>query len=262
MRVTAIMNLKGGTGKTITAINVGAIMAREWAQRVLLADADSQANLTEFVTDGLLPDGISLGGMTDLLQKGEAFPVATNLKNVQLLHADETLMGLDISTAQNGKSNPMALAEWLGTKEVQDRYDRCVIDCPPAFSAAAMAALIAADEVVIPVKLDAFGIRGVSNLVEQIRNMRSINPDLEIAGVLPTMYYSTHEQKEALDLLRGRLARMYIRTFHAIRRSVKVDDSTFAQYPLIVSSPKSKATHDYKLLVRDLMTEGGEDDGV
>ena len=70
------MNLKGGTGKTITAINVGAIMAREWAQRVLLADADSQANLTEFVTDGLLPDGISLGGMTDLLQKTGASSTA------------------------------------------------------------------------------------------------------------------------------------------------------------------------------------------
>lgn len=251
------MNLKGGTGKTVTAINTAAIMAREWAQRVLLADADSQANLTEFVTDGRLPDGISLAGMTDLLQHGVAFPVATNLKNVQLLHADETLMGLDISTAQNGKSNPMALAEWLGTKEVQERYDRCVIDCPPAFSAAAMAALIAADEVVIPVKLDAFGIRGVSNLVEQIRNMRSINPDLEIAGVLPTMAYPSDEQHKALSQLRQTLAIPGIRVFHPIRRSTKVDEMTFAQEPLIKSSPKSKATYDYKVFVHKLM-EGGE----
>lgn len=256
MRTTAIMNLKGGTGKTVTAINTAAIMARDHAQRVLLIDADSQANLTEFVCPAM-PDGVTPGGVTDLLTGKHPFPIPTAIPNVSILHADEKLMALDVTSAQTGKSNPMALAEWLGRREIESRYDRVLIDCPPAFSAAAMAALIAADEVVIPLKLDAFGVRGLANLLEQIRNMRQINLDLEIAGVLPTMAYPSDEQHKALSQLRQTLAIPGIRVFHPIRRSTKVDEMTFAQEPLIKSSPKSKATYDYKVFVHKLM-EGGE----
>ena len=152
MRTTAIMNLKGGTAKTVTAINMAAILARDYAQRVLLVDADSQANLTEFVTEGL-PDGISLGGFSDLLRGTEAFPMPTKMQNVKILAADATLMELDVTATTTGLAHPMALADFLDT--VEDRFDWCVIDCPPAFSAGALAALAAADEVVIPMKLDA-----------------------------------------------------------------------------------------------------------
>ena len=240
------MNLKGGTAKTVTAINTAAILARDHAQRILLVDADSQANLTEFVSNGL-PDGLSIGGFADLLRGQPAYP----------LPADETLMALDVSAASSGAAKALALADWLET--VEDRFDWCIVDCPPAFSAGAMAALAAADEVVIPMKLDAFGIRGMANLLEQIRNMRKVNRDLEVAGVLPTMYYADPTQAEAKQKLRMSLTAARIRMFHHIRRSTRVDDMTFAQSPLIVSSPKSKATHDYKVFARDLMdlAEGG-----
>ena len=261
MRTTAIMNLKGGTGKTVTAINLAAILARDYAQRVLLVDADSQANLTEFVTDYL--DNVMTGGFADLLSGRHAVTWVTKMRNVKLLAADETLMALDVSAAGNGTADPMALAEFLNQNE--DKFDWCIIDCPPAFSAAAMAALIAANEVVIPMKLDAFGIRGMRNLLEQIRNMRKINEDLELAGVLPTMFYPDPKQKAVEDDLREGLRKARIRTFHHIRRSTKVDEMTFAQDALIYSSPKSKATLDYKQFVKDLIRigeEGGENDGV
>lgn len=250
------MNLKGGTAKTVTAINTAAILARDHAQRILLVDADSQANLTEFVSNGL-PDGLSIGGFADLLRGQPAYPLPTKMKNVFLLPADETLMALDVSAASSGAAKALALADWLET--VGDRFDWCIVDCPPAFSAGAMAALAAADEVVIPMKLDAFGIRGMANLLEQIRNMRKVNRDLEVAGVLPTMYYADPTQAEAEQKLRMSLTAARIRMFHHIRRSTRVDDMTFAQDPLIVSSPKSKATHDYKVFARDLMelAEGG-----
>lgn len=259
MRVTAIMNLKGGTAKTVTAINMAAILARDYAMRVLLVDADSQANLTEFVTTSL-PDGVTPGGFADLLRGLGAFPLPTKLKDVKILHADESLMELDVTAARTAVANPMALADYLAQRKVSDIYDWVVIDCPPAFSAGAMAALAAADDVVIPMKIDAFGIRGMANLLEQIRNMRRINADLELAGVLPTMFYPMDSQREAEQKLKDALVAARIRMFHHIRRSTKVDDMTFAQQPLIYSSPKSVATRDYKLFVRDMVRLAGLDE--
>ena len=259
MRTTAIMNLKGGTGKTLTAINLAAALSVTHRQRVLLVDADSQANLTEFITRSL-PDGITPGGFPDLLRGLDAFPMPTKLDNVHILHADESLMALDVSAVSSGQADLFALANFLQEKENKARFDWAVIDCPPAFSAGAMAALCAADEVVIPMRLDAFGIRGMANLIAQIQNMRKINPDLEIAGVLPTMYDSRDpSQKKALEDLRASLAQAYIRSFHYIRQSKKANESTFAQDPLIWFSPKSAAARDYKIFARDLSSEeGGE----
>ena len=259
MRTMAIMNLKGGTAKTVTAINTAAILAADHAQRVLLIDADSQANLTEFVTNDR-KNSLTIGGTADLLRGTGAVPVPTTIQNVKLLAADETLMALDLTAAGSGAVDPMAMADFLSRDGIADRFDWCIIDCPPAFSASAMAALIAADEVVIPMKLDAFGIRGMANLMEQVRNMRKVNAELTVAGVLPTMFYPNDSQREALQNLRTALKESGVRCFHHIRRSVKVDDMTFAQTPLIYSSPKSGATRDYRLFVRDLlaMQEGGE----
>ena len=259
MRTIAIMNLKGGTAKTVTAINLAAALSSNHRQRVLLVDADSQANLTEFVTRGL-PDGVTPGGFPDLLRGLDAFPMPTKLDNVHLLHADESLMALDVSAVSSGQADLFALANFLQEKEIAGRFDYCVIDCPPAFSAGAMAALCAAYEVVIPMKLDAFGIRGMANLIEQIRNMRRINPDLEVAGVLPTMVWSRDpSQKQALEDLRASLLRANIRCFHYIHLSPRTNESTFKQEPLIFLSPKSAAARDYKIFTRDLTAaEGGE----
>lgn len=258
MRTTAIMNLKGGTGKTVTTINAAAILAELHDQNVLAVDADSQASLTEFLQRGPA-DGLALGGMSDLLRGMRAMARHSNIQGVDLLAADETLMALDISSAGSGAADPMALANWL--KDREDEYDSVLIDCPPAFSAAAMAALIAADDVVIPLKLDAFGIRGLANLMEQIRNMRRVNPDLRIAGVLPTMVYPDETQRKAEEDLRYSLATAGVSCFRHITRSIKMDGSTFAQLPMLKHSPKSKTCYDYKVFVNQLL-EGGEDNGL
>ena len=257
MRTTAIMNLKGGTAKTVTAINLAAVLAHDYAQRVLLVDADSQANLTEFVAGGPV-DGVTPGGLADLLRGLDAFPLPSKIPNVKILHADESLMALDVTAASSGVANPMALAEFLET--VEDKYDWVIVDCPPAFSAGAMAALVAADEVVIPMKLDAFGIRGVANLLEQIRNMRRVNPDLEVAGVLPTMTYPDPTQIDAETKLRDTLAALRIRTFNHIRRSALVDRSTFSQEALITASPKSKTLRDYRIFAKRLIGDYLDDE--
>ena len=106
-----------------------------------------------------------------------------------------------------------------------------------------------ADEVLIPIKLDAFSLRGMTNLLRQVENMRKINPDLKLLGCLPTMWYRSDRTEEAETVLReGGLP-----VFDHIRRTDKVDEMTYAQEPLLVTSPNCAAGVDYRKFVRELM---------
>ena len=125
-------------------------------------------------------------------------------------------------------------------------YDYCLIDCPPAFNAASSAALIAADAVLIPVKLDAFALEGMANLLQQIQNMRRINPQLQVLGVLPVMWYKSESILQAERALRE----SGLRVLPRIRRSDRVDDMTYAQAPLISCSPRSGPCKDYRVLAK------------
>lgn len=254
MRTTAIFNLKGGVAKTITTINLAAVLARDYGQRVLLVDADSQANLTEFVRDPKIPEPPSPHeGLADLL-KGFRVPIReTQMLGVRMLPATDALMDLDVSKAGTGEADIMALAEFC--EQRSKKYDTVLIDCPPAFSAAAMAALIAADDVIIPVKLDAFSVRGLANMLHQVRCMKKVNSGLEIAGVLPTMFYRTKDMENAeLSLKSSGLP-----VFPHISRSASVDRSTFQQRPLVFSSPNCAACRDYRTLARLYLAGTRED---
>jgi len=242
MRTTAILNLKGGVGKTTTVINMAAVLAQGGA-RVLVVDGDCQCNTTNFLSDAL-PEG---GTFSDLLRHGpSAAPerVSTSIEGVTLLPADETLMDLDLTKAEEGKVFLHCLKRGWHLP-AKNTFDFCLIDCPPAFSASTAAALIAADDVIIPIKLDAFSISGMANLFRQIENMRKINPELKISGILPTMYYRSPQASDALAQIR----KAGLPMFRPIRRSGTVDRMTYAGTPLTICSPKSGALHDYRAMV-------------
>ena len=243
MRTTAILNLKGGVAKTVTAVNMAAILAEDYGKRVLVMDADSQCNTTEFF-GGAPKDAPSFA---DMLRKNDVGQIvrATEIHNVWLLPADDSLMDLDLSSVKSRQTDVGCLDRFLRTSSQATGFDFVLIDCPPAFNAASAAALVAADDVVIPIKLDAFSLRGMANLMRQIRNMQKINPALRLAGLLPTMIYKSDSIKEALAALHQSSMNVY----PPIRRSNKADDSTFAQEPLIWSSPKSAACIDYRRFV-------------
>lgn len=255
IRTTAIVNLKGGVAKTTTVINMAAILAKEHGSRVLVIDADSQCNTTEFF--GGDPNR---GNLAWILHTANEFPdpgeysVAlvqqTDFEGINLLAGSEVLMDLDLSKVEQGVVNCNVLRYLV--EEVKNKYDHILIDCPPAFNAASAAALVAADDVVIPIKLDAFSLRGMANLMRQIKNMRRINPRLRVAGVLPTMWYRDELIQDAEAQLRA--AGLHI--FHHIRRSDKVDYMTFYRTPLQVCSPNSGAGVDYRKFVAEYM--GGE----
>ena len=256
MRTAVILNLKGGVAKTATAVNVAAILASDYKQRVLLIDADSQCNSTEFY--GGDP---AKGNLAELLRSGSQEDAAwgiqsTRFTGVDLLAGDESLMDLDLTKVELQDVRATVLRDMVQSLDKMSLYDWVLVDCPPAFNAASAAALIAADEVIIPIKLDAFSLRGMANLMRQIANMRQINPKLRLGGLLPTMWYRSENIQRAEETLRASGLPVYPH----IRRTNKVDDMTFAQEPLLISSPKSAAGKDYRTFVRTLM-EGGAVNG-
>ena len=165
MRTIAIINLKGGTAKTTTTVNLAAEL-RHRGKRVLCIDADPQHNLTDFL--GASAEGTTI---TDLL----AGRVCEAEIAVQRLGAgfgcvpsDLSLCEIDIEAIQKGIS--LRTVRDL-CEAVADDFDVCLIDCPPSFTAASIAALVAADEVILPVTVDAFAIGGAQEIVQQVENL-------------------------------------------------------------------------------------------
>ena len=254
MKTTAILNLKGGVAKTTTAINLAAVLAKYSGKRVLLVDADTQCNLTEFC--GVDPEKTA-ASLVDVIQCGKTanpdFVIQkSSIDGVDIIPASDELMGLDVTAMKYGAGKPEAIREFL--QLVRDRYDFCLIDCPPAFNASGLAALVAADNVLIPIKLDAFSLRGMGNLMRQISNMRKINPRLKLSGVLPTMWYRDAQMQDAEKML----ADAGLTVFPHIRRSDKVDRMTWQQRPLLATSPNSAAGVDYRRFVKAYMRGGKE----
>ena len=259
MKTTAIVNLKGGVAKSTTVINMAAILAKKHGKKVLIIDADSQCNTTEFFgadpNVGKLADVLRESGHYEDPGKFAAIHIQpTSFPGIDILAGDDALMDLDLSKVEQGAVNSNVLRYLVN--EVAGDYDHAFIDCPPAFNAASAAALIAADDVIIPIKLDAFSLRGMGNLMRQIKNMRRINPRLVLAGVLPTMWYKDEKITEA----EAQLKQAGLRVFHHIRRSDKVDRMTFQQEPLLVSSPNSAAGVDYRKFVKEFV--GGSKNGL
>ena len=255
IRVTAILNLKGGVGKTTTVINMAYVLAKIHGKRVLVLDADSQCNTTEFFgawsDDANMATLLRMPHLNDF--PGGIFGVRrTAFDNIDILPASDELMELDLSKVEQGTANANALRELV--KTASNDYDYVLIDCPPAFNAASAAALIAANDVIIPIKLDAFSLRGMTNLLRQIQLMRKINPHLSLVGCLPTMWYAAPEIVAAERQLRG----AQLPVLHRIRRSDKVDAMTFAQEPLCVFSPRSAPAVDYRKFVAEEYLGGGD----
>lgn len=270
MRTIAVVNLKGGVAKTATVINVAAVLAKDYKQSVLVIDADSQCNTTEFFggdpTQGNLAQLLRYTkDSTEAFLFPEELAMAaiqeSSFDGVDIICGSDSLMDLDLSKVEGQEVNVTILRDLKRyllalSDENEDCYDWVLVDCPPAFNAASAAALLMADEVLTPIKLDAFSLRGMTNLLRQIDNMRRINPALKLLGCLPTMWYKSPRTEEAERVLRE----SGLPVFSHIRRTDKVDEMTFAQEPLLVSSPRSAAGVDYRKFVRDLM-KGERDHG-
>ena len=230
MKTIAIVNLKGGVGKTVTAVNVAAILATEYGQRVLLIDADPQANATQ----SLLPPG-EYNTLAGLLTIPDAYSADllyhSSIRGLDVLPADDELRNLDVDLLQGERPNLRAIRYLRDAVAEEDAYDCIVIDCPPALSP-----------------------RGMNELTAQIDRLRSIYPDVHVAGCLPTMWYRSDTVEQGERLLQEQ-APVHVFASH-IRRSPKVDESTWTGEPVVSWSPRSAAAQDYRAFVTEFLGEG------
>lgn len=259
MRTIAIMNLKGGVGKTVTALNLADVLRRA-GRRVVLVDCDGQANLTEFCLPASAVEELERGGVTvtDLLM-GDAEPLWNDnvipLGSdglVSLLPADSSLYALDIAAIKAGQSVSIKAFEDFRDAAAEDGVDYMIFDCPPGFTAASVAALNAADGVVVVTKVDGFSLRGVAKLRAQLHSMACAGRG-RIDGVLITQWRRSNVVREGEAVLRAAAGLKVFDT--VIRWSSPVDGSTMAQQPLDEYSPRSNAAQDYRLWVREYLGE-------
>jgi len=254
MEVYSIVNLKGGVGKTVTACNLAAILGAYHGLRVLLIDADAQANASAFF--GCNEAGSTLG---DVLEGRCAywpeFILETEQQNVSVLPADISLLEQDIASVRNGGGAGLgALLELLDAVETDDAFDAVIFDCPPAFSAASVAAIACSDAVIIPTKIDAWSIGGVEEITRQVEGIRRQIKPIRLAGVLVTMYHSAEVQRQGEELLRAKGLPVYETV---IRRTDKVDEATFARQPLFRWSRTSAAGRDYMAWANEFVKKEG-----
>ncbi len=182
MKITAFANQKGGVGKTTSAVNIAADLG-VLGKKTLLVDCDPQGNASTAVGaedsdstayDVLLADA----NPRDAIQH-------TKFKNLDILPSDMNLAAADIALADQGKRE-YKLRDAL--KKLTE-YDHIIIDCPPSLSLITLNALTAADYIVVPMQCEYFALEGLSQLIFTIKQVRRLyNPDLELLGVLLTMY--------------------------------------------------------------------------
>lgn len=249
MRTIAIANFKGGTGKTVTACNLAALLARE-GKGVLLIDADPQHNSTDFFMDyqGELTLTEVLEGSAETVWSDNV--AGTAFDRLLLLPADMGLLRLDLAALLNGSEvNDKRLFDFLSAVREDGETDFVLIDCPPSFTAASVAAFVCCDEVILPTRADAFSRAGAMELVEQIRSLKRYHVEPRFRMLL-TMSDRTRLSRQSEEHLRRAGLEMF-RT--VIRSSVVVGESTYARLPLYEYAPRSIAARDYEELVKEVL---------
>lgn len=257
MRTIAIMNNKGGVGKTVTAINLADILAREHGKRVVLGDCDGQCNLTQFFKpDFDAEKDASLETLMSGLASCYDEVLLPLTDKISLIPASDALYEMDISALDGRQERTVDLRCLMDVRDnlVEDEAaDFFLLDCPPGFTASSVAALFAADEVVIPVTIDGFSVRGMAALLRQLASMRRANWRLKRAAVLITQYHNVDVVTSGEMLLRS-VPGIDVYT-QVIRRTDKIPESTIDCSPIWRYSPGSAAARDYRAWVRELLGE-------
>ena len=251
-RVLAVVNQKGGVGKTTTSINLAAALAQA-GRRVLLVDLDPQGNAT-------MGSGIDkrtavrtvyhvLLGLSDL----PGARVRLERGGFDLLPANRDLAGAEIElVGLEGRETRLKRA----LESVADEYDFALIDCPPSLSLLTVNALTAAQRVLIPMQCEYYALEGLSDLVGTIKRVRAnLNPELEIAGLLRTMYdprntLSLHVSQQLDAHFKDKVYRTLV------PRNVRLAEAPSYGVPAVLWDAASKGAQAYLALADEILAQG------
>jgi chromosome partitioning protein len=247
-RIIAIANQKGGVGKTTTAINLGASLAMN-NREVLIVDFDPQVN----ASSGLgLPENMEPGISQLLLGENELSEIlrSTEVEGLMIVPGSRSLSGLEIELA-TAEYREFLLREAL--EDCTGAFDFVLIDCPPSLGLLTINALVAADEVMVTLQSEYYALEGLSHLMETVRNVKRLwNPELGINGVVLTMFdkrliLSRDVEEEVRDFLGSRLYDTYI------PRNVKLSEAPSYGKPVLLYDARSKGAVSYLNLAKEVI---------
>jgi chromosome partitioning protein len=252
-RIIAVVNQKGGVGKTTTSVNLAAALARA-GQRVLLVDLDPQGNAT--MGSGIDKRAAARTVYHVLLGLGEVASIRLRAERsgYDLLPANRELAGAEIELVEL-QNREGRLKSALGT--IEGEYDFVFIDCPPSLSLLTLNGLVAAQSVLIPMQCEYYALEGLSDLVATVKRVReNLNPKLEIAGLLRTMFDARNTlAQQVSDQLEAHFGDKVYRS--VVPRNVRLAEAPSYGTPAVLWDPESKGAQAYLALAGEVLERVG-----
>ena len=253
-RIITITNQKGGVGKTTTAINLSACLA-EAGQRVLLVDFDPQGNASSGL--GLEGEDFDRSVYDMLIEEApiEECIIKDIQKDLDILPSDMNLAGAEIEF-QEVEEKEKLLKGCLD--QIRDHYDFIIIDCPPSLNILTINALTAADTVLVPIQCEYYALEGLNQVLKTVDLVkRKLNPQLEMEGVVFTMYDArTNLSLEVVESVKNNLNRTIYKTI--IPRNVRLAEAPSHGLSINLYDSRSTGAESYRMLAAEVMSRGEE----
>jgi chromosome partitioning protein len=255
--IIAIANQKGGVGKTTTAVNLAASLAKK-GKKVLLVDADPQTNATTSLGFNRNDYEYNVYHVMIGIKKVSEVILPSKIKNLDMLPANIGLVGIEKEFYDSRKKNKELFLK-KALKPVVKKYNYIIIDSPPALGPITINALGAADSVIIPIQCEFFALEGLAQLLNTINLLKkSINPKLMIRGFLPTMYSGQNNLSRQVleDLSHHFKDKLFLdkkNQFIIVPRNVKIAESPSFGQPVTEYAKKSKGAIAYTNLAKSIL---------